>query len=184
MNNTLPNDVPAVIRSLISMADESVMADAVRHLVNKVPNDKLVDALNKYHSHAEYLGLDDALGFLYDYLNLSKYLSNHGYYVHHKDDTGMRVDRVTYRVIDVGCASGIQHAFFDNYVGVDYRIPEKWPVFHSGASFMEGQFSRLIESGELVIDPDRDFGIANMSLLYGGHDAELFKSIFKRCVII
>jgi hypothetical protein len=178
----------SLIASLITVAKESVMADAVNELISVVDHTVLLNAFNAYDALATRMCMDDTLGFLYDYFHLSKYVSNHGKWVreHEKTGKGKYVPRIVlspYRIVDVGCASGIQQAFFPNYLGIDYQT-DNLPRLHDGASFMKGKFSNLIESGELVIDRERDFGIANMSLLYGGHDEELFKKVFKRCVII
>ncbi len=93
-----------------------------------------------------------------------------------------------FTIIDVGCAVGIQHVFFEKcerYIGIDTYISPFVKGTTDNATFIKGKFSSLVSSGQLVI-PDNAIGIANMSLLYSNNkdgDIELFKNSFKRMFI-
>jgi hypothetical protein len=141
----------------------------------------------------ECFGIDATfLGFIEDYYLLAKMMKNHCY--GKKPYSTHRIPR-PYRnfiIYDIGCATAFQHVFFKKctkYIAIDYNIP-KPEFFTDNCQFVNGKFSDLIKSGELIIPGDTDvdvFAIANMSLLYQAgneEDVELFNKLFKRKFII
>lgn len=118
------------------------------------------------------------LGFLEDYQDYASIIQRHIWV-----DPLTKVPR-EYTIYDVGCATALQHIFFDKcpgYVGIDYPGPPTPRFFRPNCKFVEGRFSDVV--GTLGIDPNKSIGIANMSLLYRGggpKDLEAFDQAFKR----
>jgi hypothetical protein len=144
------------------------------------------------------------LGFIEDYILLSKLLSNHSYSSRKQkkrskatENDGLIANIIpspnrSFIVFDIGCAAAVQHVLFKKcakYVAVDYGMP-KPKFFTDNCTFVKGKFSQLIKSKQLVIPEDTNidvFGIANMSLLYqrgNEEDISLFNQVFKRKFII
>ena len=87
-------------------------------------------------------------------------------------------------VFDVGCAAALQHLVFDpriHYVGID--IQERAPAFfRPNCTYIRGTFGDIVD--QLKVGPD-DFGIANMSLLYGSReDLPAFDRVFTRKFVL
>jgi hypothetical protein len=91
-------------------------------------------------------------------------------------------------VYDVGCATALQHVFFDNaieYVGIDFMQPEP-RFFRDGCRYVSGRFSEVVTNGSLAIDRKYAVGVANMSLLYCAPRSELeaFDAAFDMKIVL
>ena len=145
-------------------------------MVQKIgPQPATAEYIEKMFRHAGERHLDigpEFLGFMDDYYHLAQYLR-------------ARARKHTV-IVDVGCAGAFQQVFFQDfpgYIGIDLdlRFVE---LLSPTASFIEGDFGELVESGKFVANENM-IGIANMSLLYGGgaKSVEAFNRVFRQKII-
>jgi hypothetical protein len=144
--------------------------------------------------HDKCYGIDlSFLGFIDDYILLSKILACHSYSKKGPKKSKIPSPTHNFIVFDIGACTAVQHVLFKNcvrYIAIDYGLP-KPKFFTTNCDYIKGKFVDLIKSKTLVIPKDTDnvsvFGIANMSLLYqhgNEEDITLFNQVFKRKFII
>ena len=119
------------------------------------------------------------LGFLCDYINyadlLHRKLQTHGYCGSKPPIT----------IVDVGCATALQHLIFDSrihYIGIDGSEQPEPRFFRPNCAYIQGHFRGVVDK----IDVHSEcYGIANMSLYYGPEDdLALFDRTFKRKFVL
>lgn len=121
---------------------------------------------------------DGFLGFIEDYQHLAAIVESHT--IRSPKDHILHFGDRSWTVYDVGCCAGFQHILFpfaDKYVGIDLWH-EPTPLLPN-ATFIRGRFAEIVDT--LDINPERSFGIANMSLLYPARqsDIDAFDRVFR-----
>jgi hypothetical protein len=91
-------------------------------------------------------------------------------------------------IVDIGCGCGLQQVFFRDfatYIGIDTSGTEQPVVLQPNARFLNGDFAKLVESGELMVGGDM-VAIANGTLLYDEDNEAALKCIrqFNRLVLV
>lgn len=123
------------------------------------------------------------LGFLCDYINYADLL--HRKLKMHSANYFDRRPKPPITVVDVGCATALQHVIFDpqiHYIGIDCcRQPEP-KFFRPNCTFIQGLFKDVVSQLDIHSEC---YGIANMSLYYGPQeDLPLFDRTFKRKFVL
>ena len=85
-------------------------------------------------------------------------------------------------VVDVGCATGLQHTLFRNhkkYIGIEREDMIPIRAFTQNAEFIRGDFLSLLDRLDAELDIKNTFGIDNMALWYSRHKDDWREEIDK-----
>lgn len=162
-----PKSVEHFISGLLKIQKKEIgIENEFETFINKLENkQEFIDYVNSCINNSRSDIGWDFLGFIDDYINLSKIITKE------------------HIIVDVGCAWGLQHIIFKDYagyIGIDESL--KCKPFTNNAKFIKGKFRDVINKIDFN---DKMFGIANMSLLYSNdsqEDLELFNKFRKKFI--